>query len=223
MEELRRTVDDGNDGVDAAVIVKIGERHAAMHGGALKFRAGAGGDVFETLASEVAKNTIGQCRIAAEVAIQLRKMREGEEQVFPAVVVEVVHAEAPAGKLARAHQQAGALRIVFEAGGAAEIAEQHERVIEDAGHHEVRLSIVIEIPKVGAHPGDGEAVLAQCHAGFESDLLKGSVALIAKEKIADRIVGHEDIGQPIAIDIARRRLPCLCRYGVRFRMFARHR
>src|ERR1017187_3404000 len=121
-------------------------------------------------------------------------MRKGEEQVLPSVVIEVVHAEAPAGEHARAHRQAGTLRILLKAAGAAEIMEQLERVIEDSGHDKIRLSIVIEIPKVAAHPGDREAVFAECHAGFEPDLLEGSIAPIAKQKTANRIVRHKDVG-----------------------------
>src|SRR3954470_14947839 len=127
-------------------------------------------------------------------------MRQREEQVFPPVVVEIVHADAPAGELARAHQQSGALRIVFEDAGA-EITEEQKRVVENSGHHEVRLSIVVEVPKVTAHPGNREAVFAQSHGGFESDLLERSVALVSEEKIAHRIVRYEDIGEPIAVDI----------------------
>ena len=84
---------------------------------------------------------------------------------------------------------------------AAQISEQQKRVVEDSGHHQVRLAIVIEIAQVSAHSGDRETVFAQRHAGFEADLLERPVALIAKQKIAHRIVGHKDVGEPVAIDI----------------------
>src|SRR6185437_8466395 len=123
-EQLRRAIDDGNNSIDAAVVIEIAEGHSTIHRGLLKLRPGRGRNILEPLAFEITEHPIGQRRIAAKVSIELRKMREREEKVLPSVVIEDVHAEPPAGEPARAHQQTRALAVIFETAAAREITEQ---------------------------------------------------------------------------------------------------
>src|SRR6185437_11158943 len=98
-----------------------------------------------------------------------------EEKVLPSVVIEVVHAEPPAGEPARAHQQTRALAVIFETAAAREITEQKKRIVQNTGDDQVRLAIIIEVAKVGSHAGDGEPIVAQGHSGFKADLAEGPV------------------------------------------------
>src|SRR4051794_12642423 len=103
VEQLRATVHHGYDRVDAAVIIEIGECYSTMHGSPLKIRSGRGRYIFESLAPKVAEDSIRQNGIGPRVAIRLREMGKREEQILPAIVIEIVHPQTPAGQLLRAH------------------------------------------------------------------------------------------------------------------------
>src|SRR4030095_5762 len=109
-----------------------GEGGAAIERGRLKSGAGGSGDVCEALAFEVAEYTIGKNRVAAEVAIEWREMGKSEEQILPSVVVEIIHTEAPAGQLTGPDEQSGALCGIVKPLGAAAIAEEEERIVDDS-------------------------------------------------------------------------------------------
>lgn len=71
------------------------------------------GDVLEATALHVAEDTVGERGVPADVAVQFGEVRESEEEVLPAVVVEIVHPQTPTGQGAGGHQQSGALSPVF--------------------------------------------------------------------------------------------------------------
>src|ERR1035437_839737 len=128
VEQLRRTVQGGDHDIDEAIVVEIGKRRPVVHGGLLEVRSGAGGNILEAPSFEVAKDPVRQRGVAPDVTVQVGEVRQGKEQVLPAVVVEVVHAEAPAGQLARAHQQPGTLAKILEERPFAEISKQEKPV-----------------------------------------------------------------------------------------------
>ena len=201
VEQLRRSVEYGHDGVHAAVIVEVGEGDSAVLGGQLERRPRAGGDILEAAPVQVAEDAIGQRGVTPDVVAQFGKVREAEEQVLPSVVVEVVHAEAPTGQLARTHPQSARLPVILKTTLAAAIPEKKKAVVDHPGDDQIRQPVVVEVAEVHAHAGDRLAVVAQGDTGFEADLLKRSVAFIMKQEIAHRIVGDEDIGEAVAIHV----------------------
>src|SRR5262249_22938833 len=149
--------------------------------GLLKLGSGPCRDIFKPLTFHIAENPIRQRGIMPQVTVQLREIRKREENVFPTIVIEIVHAEPQAVELASTQQQSVAFSSDFRTFGSTQVTEQKKRVIQDSEDYKIRLSIVIEIPKVHTHSRDRKAIVAKRHAGFQSDLLKGSAALIAKQ------------------------------------------
>ena len=112
--------------------------------------------------------------------------------------------EAPAGQLAGANQQPGALAVVFE-----------QRRFPDLRNSRKPSLIMPETTRSGRPslsksrkstpiPAIGAPSSRKRHAGLEADLLKRPVALIVEEEIAHRIVGDEDVREAVAIQIGER-------------------
>src|SRR5206468_3052389 len=122
-----------------------------------------------------------------------------EEQIAPAVVVEIAHSQAPSGQWASLQLKPRRLRDVLEERPLADISKKQKSVVHHAGDDQVGQPVVIEIAEVRTHPGDRLAVIAQCHAGFESAFLECAVAAVVKQKAAHGIVGDEYIGEAIPV------------------------
>src|ERR1051326_1168885 len=118
-------------------------------------------------------------------------MGKGKEQILPTVVVEIVHAESPAGQLTGSHQQSGPLRIIVETIGTAAIVKQQKRIIDNSGDNQIGLPIVVQIAKIGAHSGDCVSILAERHSGLETHFLEFSAAQIMKQEPTNRIRSEE--------------------------------
>ncbi len=99
MKQLRRPIQLSYHGVYTAIVIEIREGDAAVLSGELKGGACRGRYVRESGAAHVAKDPIRQRGIAPDEFPQLGEMCRCEENVLPAVVIEVVDAEAPSGQL----------------------------------------------------------------------------------------------------------------------------
>ena len=76
-----------------------------------------------------------------------------------------------------------------------------ERVVlaRQVGYQNVRTAIVIVIAKIDAHARDPLAIVSQRDPRLQSALGEGAIAVVVKQKLLHAVIGHEDIGKPIAI------------------------
>src|SRR5580704_2816395 len=149
----------------------------------------------------ISEHTIGERGIATKITSQLSKMRHGEKDILPAIVIKVVDAEPPSGELTGAHQQAGSFAVILKTALGAEISKQQEAVVDHPVHYDIRMPIVIDVAPIRSHPGDGDTVIAKRDSGFEADFAKRAAALIAEKEVAHGIVGDEDVGESVAIHV----------------------
>src|ERR1035438_6632801 len=99
-------------------------------------------------------------------------MRVREEQILEPVIVKIVHAHAPAGKLAGGASQSRGTGTVFEKCRTSGVPEQQIRVVDHTRHHDVRQTIVVVIAEIHTHARDGAAAVAEGDAGFQAYLAK---------------------------------------------------
>ena len=94
VQEIGRGAEIHDDAIDAAVVVVVGERGAASDALLLEERPGGSGDVFEFPAAQAVEDRVFLRDEMDEAAMD-------DEDVVPAVVIEVVHAGAPTDVLRR--------------------------------------------------------------------------------------------------------------------------
>ena len=121
-----------------------------------------------------------------------------DEQVAPAVVVEIEKARAESTVQEIRLADAGRDRVVGERAVAIVAIEAIEFVIEMADE-EIGQAVVGDVGGVGAHAGFGAAFFAEACAGGVTGVFEGAVAFIDVEKIALRVVGDEDVGPAVVV------------------------
>src|SRR6202008_3388594 len=112
---------------------------------------------------EIAKQGI-RLRIfaIAEFANVVEPIGTSDEQVFPTVVVKIKNAITPAGHFLRGSQSAGLCELVeFPI---ALIDEQRKGFVFDGRVPYVGTPVVVDIPKVGTHPRQGQSVGSISHS-----------------------------------------------------------
>src|SRR5690349_4137324 len=119
-----------------------------------------------------------------------RKIRRGQrlhmaardEDVLPSVVVEVSNIR----RISR-HGKAELGHPTFasdfgEAAFAVVLVDRKGLAIERDDNN-IGISIVVDVPKIDAHPRDVNSVLTQSDIGFKADFFKLSVSQVAKEGV----------------------------------------
>src|SRR5260221_1923366 len=81
----------------------------------------------------------------------------------------------------------------------------------DIGYEQILPAVLIEVGSVHAHSGSRVALLAECDARRQADLLEFAVAAVAEEKILNRIVGDEEIHPAVIVDVGRDDTPCFAK------------
>src|SRR5262252_6472053 len=121
-----------------------------------------------------------------------------EEKIWRTVVVIIKESDAPATQeLSSGRDFSGLVgkREVFLIGIKA------EKFAIDIRDEQILPPVPIVINSVDTHAGTGFARVAISDPGGQADLLELSVAFVDEEKIGHRIVRHEQIHQPIVVDI----------------------
>src|SRR5689334_7571323 len=98
VKDVDGAVVGGDYGVEAAVVVQVADCHATTEPRLAKNGAGGGGDVNELFAGVAEKKhrlAVVQIGVAELDGVEVVAL--GDEQVFPAVVVVIQEADAPAG------------------------------------------------------------------------------------------------------------------------------
>src|SRR5712692_9890363 len=121
-----------------------------------------------------------------------------DEQVAPAVVIEIEEARAECAVENAGLADAGGDGVVGEGAVAIVAVEAVELEIKMADE-KVGQAVVGDVGGVGAHAGFGAAVFAEASAGSEAGVAKGAVAIVEVEEVALRVVGDEDVGPAVIV------------------------
>src|SRR5215472_5148693 len=199
VEEARGAVYVGDHGVEASVIVKVGEGHSAIVPGALEVVASKLRPVFEPSIAEIAQQRVGQSSLGPKKALECGKMRVGGEDVLESVIVEIEKPNSPAGKGAGGDGKARARGDIFESRRATGVAVERIGVVGQRREDQIGSAVVIVIPEINSHAGHGAALVIQRNSRQQRDFLEFAVAEVVKQKIRHGIIGDEDIGQTVAI------------------------
>src|SRR5713226_1149650 len=125
-------------------------------------------------------------------------MALSDEQVLPAVVVEVFQADTPAGTAGGECTEAGFKASIGERAIAIIVVEAVD-FAGQLGNDDVGLAVVVVILKDSAHAGKWLAVGGERGAGFESALGERSVAVVVEEKLLHAVVGDEDVREAVVV------------------------
>ena len=132
-------------------------------------------------------------------------MSVGREQVEAAVQVIVEEKQAEfQWRLGRCPQskQVGEVRELERRRLVADIQGRH--LVGEIADGQTDPFVVREGRPIDAHSTTRRARLVERDARDNGDLLKLALALIVKEEILNRVVGHGDIDPAVAIDVVRR-------------------
>src|ERR1019366_2580067 len=98
-------------------------------------------------------------------------VRINRDKVFPTIVIHIVDSIAPSTQeKAPAREQTCMSKIVKNP--TALIVKIRKSLIRDRGHEKVGSTVVVHIPKVGAHVGQGRAVAIEGHACLKRHFVK---------------------------------------------------
>src|SRR5208283_1203460 len=134
---------------------------------------------------------------AVEVGIDVAV---GDDDILPAVVVEVEEADAPADVLG-VDGEAGLGGDLGET-NLAEVAVEVGDVAGEIGLDDVEPAVVIVIGGRGAHAGLLMAVLVIGDAGQGPALGEGAVVIVAEQQAGGGVGSHEDVGPAGVSEIA---------------------
>src|SRR5258708_18432928 len=124
----------------------------------------------------------------------------GDEQVLPAVVVEVFHANAPSGTAGGERAEAGFKPLIGERASAIVVVEAID-FPGQLGNDDVGLAVVIVVLKDSAHAGKRLAIGGERGAGFESALRERSIAVVVEEELLHAVVGDENVREAVVVII----------------------
>src|SRR5207249_4602343 len=71
--------------------------------------------------------------------------------------------------------------------------------VRESGHEDVFPSVVVHVPEVRSHTGNGSAVRVIRHPGGQRDFFKPPVSEVMKQEIRNGVVGDENVGKAVAI------------------------
>ncbi len=129
---------------------------------------------------------------------QVNQATVEDEEIAPAVVVEIVRAAAPTRILRGQLRDA---RLLGDIGELLRARVSEQPVVLRIGHPEVRGAAILEVHEDRPHGGRRFAILPERGVGVGGDFLEGAVALVVEQEILGLVVGHVDIGIAVAVEI----------------------
>src|SRR3984957_9724852 len=151
--QFERLVQRGHRGIDAAVVIEVGEGHTTMHARYGEVRTGVARNICET-AAQIVEHAVGLRFVGVQPAAR-------DEHIQPPIIVEIDETAAPpAPRLAQSKQAATGAGL-FECPFAI-VAEQLKGLAPQARHQNVRQSVTVEIAEIGSHAGDLAVVAVGC-------------------------------------------------------------
>src|SRR5882724_3420499 len=125
-------------------------------------------------------------------------MALSDEQVLPAVIVEVFQTDAPARTPRGECAEAGFETSIGEQALAIVVVETVD-FAGQLGNDDVGFAVVVVVLKDSAHAGKRLAIGGERGAGFESALGERSVAIVVEEELLHAVVGYEDVRKAIVV------------------------
>ena len=201
-EKFDGLVETGDDGVDASGVEDVAKGRAAMCAGNLEAGPCAGTDVLKLAVAEIAEDGVG-LRVGLRGDGLLNVVHDvgaSDEEVLPAVIVEVVNAVAPTGHAVGEWPQAAGVVGIDEC-TAALIDVEREFFVLDSGVPDVRQAIVVDVAEIGSHAGESVAIGRVGNTGGDGNLFKLLSANVAEEEVGHGVVGYEGREKAAAVDI----------------------
>ena len=122
--------------------------------------------------------------------------------VQPAIVVEIEEAGAESAGLKRHRAE-----VLFDSdigeGFVAIVVKEVVRLVVNICHEEVRFAVPVEVSRIGPHSGLGLSGVPESDFRKKCRLCKSAVAIVAKEKIRNRVICDVKIGPTVTIEIKR--------------------
>ncbi len=75
-------------------------------------------------------------------------------------------------------------------------------ILREVGQEQVEITVAVIIRGIEPHAGLLPGVLAQCDTGEQADFLERPVALVMKQQVWRGVVGHEDVGPAVVVEVA---------------------
>ena len=141
--EFDGLVQRSHGGIDAPVVIEVGEHNSTMQARHGKVSAGIRGNICE------APSLIVQHPV--RLGLVHVKPTAGDKHIQPAIVVKIDKTATPATPRPAQAEQAAAGTGVLE-GAFAVIAEQLKSLSVQAGHQDVGQPIAVEVSEIHSHP-----------------------------------------------------------------------
>ena len=192
-----------HDDVDVAIVVEVGERGPSPGGRRRDRRPETLGHILEASISKVAINDLPLFVAGLRLdPFDLRiHVAVDDEDVQPAVVVEIDEGDAPSEPAGVEPDSSREGAILAEA--LAAIRVQRRGVSREVGLEEVDCPVAVVVADGDAHARLRLAVLAVGAAGFDADILEGSVLVVHVQRARVRVVRHVQIDPPVVVEVER--------------------
>src|SRR5581483_902492 len=140
--------------------------------------------------------------LARLVAGDIRlNMAVGDKSILPAVVVVVEEEEAKTKRLQTGLAHARLVSAVGEGEGLVPLHEKGVRLAGEVADEDGALAVIAVVGHIYAHAGAGRAVAAVGDSGLLADILERAVAPVPKEMVGRQVVGNDNIGAAIAVQV----------------------
>ena len=188
--------------IEVAVVVEVIAGDAAGRVPLDLVEAGGGRDVDESpvdVAEEEVVVAVGGGVVEGlDVVVEVAA---GEEQVAPAVVVEVGHCRPPGDELPRPAAGGGGGGGVLEL-PPPEVAEEDGEIGLEVGDEQVDPPVAVGVARFGPHATDLGPEPVHRHAGRESGLTEVAPAIVLEEEVSlEGVVADVDVGVAIVVVI----------------------
>src|SRR5262249_48936872 len=135
--------------------------------------------------------------VAADVADGLVDVSVGDSEIEPAIKIHIEERTTESEAVSGGDADPGLRRYVFETLSTQAIQPDHLIVkVRDAN---TRDTGVLEIGDIDSHAGTGLSFAAEGNSGFDRDILKGAIVLIAVELVGLRVVGNKKVRPAVAV------------------------
>ncbi len=139
-----------------------------------------------------------QIRICQFNGIEVVALRN--QQIFPAIIVEIKKTHAPSGVCQR-HPREPRLRTHVSKCAVAFVLIKRITLIGQVRNNNIWPPVVIVVRKIDSHARVGTAVNVHRNFGNQSDFFESSVAFIVVQKFHHRIIRKKQIDMTVAIII----------------------
>jgi len=128
-------------------------------------------------AAKVAKHGVWLLHLALTHGQHHFNVPASDEDVLPAIVVEVADGGRVACHRQAEHTHSAAAGDVGEI-SLSRVSEDGEGLVVKRHEHDIGIAVVVDIAEIHAHSGDPLGILAQCDVALEGDLFKFPAALV---------------------------------------------